>query len=99
VIDDGSEAGRSVESDRAPGLVVSLQDALGSIAEWVVGLHVEEELVRQVRVRGNARAEAERGKLPVGVVQLDHLAHGLDGQRVGVVATLIISSIVISIWR
>ena len=88
MIDDGSEASRTVESDCAPRLVVRLQDALRAAAERAVGLHVEEELVRQVRVRRDARAEAESRKLPVGVVQLDHLANGLDGQRVGVVASL-----------
>ena len=86
MINDRCKAGRSVKSDCISGFIVSLQDTLGAVAVRVVRLHVEEELVREVRVGRNPGAESQRREHSVGVVVLDNLAHGLDGQGVGVVA-------------
>ncbi len=87
MINDRRKASRAVKSDGISGLIVSLQDALGSVAVWVVRLHVQEELVGEVRIGRNPGAESQRRKHSVCVVMLDDLAHGLDGQGVGVVAT------------
>lgn len=86
MVDDRGKAGWSVEGDRAPGLVIGIQDALSSGTEGTVGLHVEEELVGQVRVGRHPSSEPESRELLVRVVVLDHFSDGLDGQRVGVVA-------------
>ena len=86
MVDDWGKAGWPVEGDRVPSLVVSIQDALSSGTQGTVRLHVEEELVGQVRVGRDPGSEAESRELLVGVVVLDDLADGLDGQGVGVVA-------------
>ena len=87
VIDDGGEAGGAVQGDRVPGLVVGVQNALSSTAQGAVCLHVEEELVRQVRVGWDPSAEPECREQLVRVVVLDDLTDGLDGHGVGVVTT------------